>query len=121
MSHPDLIDMVIDKSDPRFKDVPSSHDGDIYKGGDALTGWQTEPNRTPQEKAKLDAEIAQAAEDESDRQGIIGDNAIRALITARPVQINNYIDNNVNNLEQAKTVLKILAKAVSMVVKKQFR
>jgi len=42
------------------------------------------------------------------------DAEVLALLKARPAQINNYIENNVTNLAEAKTVLKILARAVSV-------
>jgi len=42
------------------------------------------------------------------------DAEVLALLKARPSAINNYIDNNVTNLAEAKTVLKILARAVAV-------
>lgn len=41
------------------------------------------------------------------------------LMTATPKQIDNYIDNNVVDLDSAKEVLKILAKLVIMGIRRK--
>lgn len=121
MSYPHLVDQVIDKQNPAFDDFPATLDGEVYKDGDVERGWITEPYRTPAEQAAYDAKMQELAEDLADAAAMRTDPTIRQLITARPQGIDNYIDNNVTDLASAKDVLKILAKAVSAIGKRQFR
>jgi len=62
-------------------------------------------------------EIAEKAATEAhraDRDALKADNAVAALLKARPAQINSYIDANVTNLAEARAVLKILARAIAV-------
>lgn len=43
---------------------------------------------------------------------------LRTLIDMTPAQVENYIDNNVNNLESAKAVLKIYGKILIALAKR---
>jgi len=101
----------------------------IYGNDYESIDWGAE---TPIPKGSLQAEItaleAEEAVEQAALQEIEGDNdaikntsAIRALVTARPAQIDNWIDNNVTDINSTKQVLKILAKAVSYFAKKSFR
>ena len=117
MSYPHLVDQKIDKNNPDFADFPDSIDGQIYVDGDAQTGWKVHPDWTPEQLA----ELQEKADDRQDADQIRAEPTVRSLITARPAQIENYIDNNVTDLASAKAVLKILAKAVSAIGKRQFR
>lgn len=63
-------------------------------------------------------EQAEAAEIETykaAKQALKGDTPAKQLLKASPEQINSYIENNVTNLESAKDVLKILARALAVV------
>lgn len=121
MPYPHLINQVIDVAHPDFVDFPASINGEIYMDGDANMGWITRPNFTPAEQAAHDAAMQELADDTADMDAIKTDAQVRQLITARPQWIENYIDNNVTNLESAKDVLKILVKAISAIGKRQFR
>jgi hypothetical protein len=44
---------------------------------------------------------------------------IQALVTNSPAEIETWIDNNVNNMADAKTVLTVLAQAVSVLVRRE--
>jgi len=48
---------------------------------------------------------------------IKNDNLIKQLATKTPQQVADWIDTNVNNLADAKTVLKVLAKVVTYLVR----
>lgn len=75
---------------------------------------------TDKTQPELDA-IAEQKEDQDDVQSIRVDAQVKALILARPAGIENYINNNVKTLATAKTVLIILAKAISAIGKREFR
>jgi len=55
---------------------------------------------------------------ESDRQADIAlfksDPQVQALLSARVEAIDTYIENNVNNLEEAKDILKVVSKACAL-------
>lgn len=76
--------------------------------------WQMVYNIVPLTQAQIDQNAADAAEAE-DTAALKADAQVLALLKARPEQINNYIDANVTNLAEAKTVLKILARALAVV------
>lgn len=63
----------------------------------------------------------QAQHEHNDQESVRTNAALRALLTARPVDIDKYIDTNVTDLASAKAVLKILAKAVSLLGKETFQ
>lgn len=71
--------------------------------------------------AEENAAAAVEADDEIDAATIKADANVKALILARPAGIETYIDNNVTDLASAKETLKILAKAISAIGKRQFR
>lgn len=75
---------------------------------------------TSKPQAQLDAYTTKLA-DEDDTVEIKTDNRVKALILATPLQIENYVTNNVTNLASAKTVITILAKAISALGKREFR
>lgn len=87
-----------------------------------FTGTTIEQNYTVEAipQAELDAAIQQQ-EDSDDEAAIKLDAAVKALILARPAGIENYINTNVTTLATAKTVLIILAKAISAIGKREFR
>lgn len=68
---------------------------------------------------QINREAKEAAQAE-DKVALALDSQVRNLLTARPAQINNYIETNVTNLAQAKEVLKILARAVAVVGSRVF-
>lgn len=73
--------------------------------------------------AKTAEQIAQelkAAQQAEDAEAVKVDTQVKNLLTARPAQINAYIETNVTNLAQAKEVLKILARALAVVAQKTF-
>lgn len=45
------------------------------------------------------------------------DNAINALLTSTPAQIENYIDNNVNSITDVRFVLKKILKLIIILIK----
>ena len=59
--------------------------------------------------------------DRADTEAIKLDPLVKALITATPTGIENYISTNVTDLATAKDVLTILAKAISALGKREFR
>jgi hypothetical protein len=75
---------------------------------------------TPKPQAQLDAYTAKLA-DEDDAVEVKGDTQVKALILATPLQIENYINNNVTDLSSANAVIAILAKAISALGKTEFR
>lgn len=67
------------------------------------------------------AEKRQAERDfKQDSIDVYADSGIQTLLKARPAQIENWIDTNVTNLAQAKTVLIRLAKVVALLVNDRF-
>lgn len=81
----------------------------------------TVSERPQEEIDAIQAKRAQEKADKEDRQALVNDSMAEALFKARPDQINTYIDNNVTDLASAKAVLKILARAVSLLAKSMFR
>jgi len=73
--------------------------------------------KTAQEQADYAEDLAETAA----RQAIKNDTPVKTLLLASGNQINTYIDNNVNNLAEAKALLKILARAVSVVARGTLR
>lgn len=60
-------------------------------------------------------------EDGEDDVLITNATQLKALITARPAQIDTYIDNNVTDLASAKLVLATLAKGLALLLRDRFR
>lgn len=69
----------------------------------------------------LSADEIAEYEFQQDEAAVKVDAEVLALLKARPDQINNYIENNVTDLDSAKTVLKILARAVSVLANRTLR
>lgn len=69
----------------------------------------------------LSADEIAEYEFQQDEAAVKVDAEVLALLKARPAQINNYIENNVTDLDSAKTVLKILARAVSVLANRTLR
>lgn len=78
--------------------------GDLYDGS-IFTTPEPEPP-TADEQFEIDLL--------ADQQALKDDSQVRALLRARPAQIDSYIDNNVTDLASAKAVLKILGRAVAV-------
>jgi hypothetical protein len=75
-------------------------------GTDWTLLWETE-SKTPQEQAEWERE----QEMQADMDILKSDAEVLQLLRARPEQINNYIDNNVNDLAAVKNVLKRVCRA----------
>ena len=81
---------------------------------------------TPEEEAAIEA-AGQAAETEAservamkaDRQGVLSDNQVRAFLNKSPDQVAQTIDNNVTDLDSAKTAIKVLALVVSVLARRE--
>ena len=82
--------------------------------------WEQSWSVVDKTQAELDAE-QQIIDDRDDEIAIKANSALKALLTARPAQIETYIDNNVTDLASARTVLKHLAKAVSILGRQLLR
>ena len=63
--------------------------------------------------AEQDAYASETARQE-DIALLKADSQVLALLRARPAGINNYVDNNVTDLDSAKDLLKILSRAVAV-------
>lgn len=102
---------VIEQPDPAFDPVTEY----LVPGTPVLVvdEWQVTQAVVAKGQEQLDAEAEEAAQ-QSDKALLKADPQILALLKARPAAIENYIDNNVNNLAEAKTVLKILAKTCAV-------
>lgn len=87
------------------------------------TTWEasTETVTSTWQAVPLTQEELEELDDLEDEAAIKTDPTVKALILSRPTQIETYIENNVNNLAQAKSVLTILAKAISAIGKRKFR
>ena len=57
---------------------------------------------------------------EEDEIEIINDSTLKALLTKRPAQIDTYIDDNINNLAEAKSYLKKLTRIVKVIAAETF-
>ncbi len=82
---------------------------------------------TPEEEAFADNEEATRTADRAikdqrraEAAQIKADNQVRQIINASPTQIDNWIDNNVTNLAEAKELFKRLAKAISAIGREAF-
>lgn len=99
---------VTQQPDPAFN--AATHK--LVQGTPVLSGsdWVVTRVVTPLSANELDAiDLSQ------DAAALKADAQVTALLTARPAQINSYIETNVTNLAQAKDVLKILARAIAVV------
>jgi hypothetical protein len=65
--------------------------------------------------------LQKEAEFQADQAALRLDADVLGLLKARPAGIENYIETNVNNIAQAKAVLKTIAKAVAVLANHQFR
>jgi len=66
------------------------------------------------------AKEAEKATVAADREAVLADSILRALMNASPTQIETYITNNVTDLVSARRVLIKLAQAISAVAREQF-
>jgi hypothetical protein len=92
--------------------------------------WLTDPANTPRPARPSPAHVwnGTAWVVDNDRQAVVnflaqldtdfesvkGDSSIRTFLRMTPAQVDSYIDANVTNIAQARTVLKVLAKVVSV-------
>jgi len=84
--------------------------GDVLDVGGVWTQSWVVSAKTAQEQA----DYAKNADRVADIAALKVDSEVLALLKARPAQINTYIDNNVNNLTEAKEVLKIYGRALAV-------
>ena len=109
---------VTDTAQPVFNNmIETISEGTPVK---VVDDWVQVWDVTPLSQTEIDARAEQKA-DQDDAAAIKLDAAVKALILARPAQIENYINTNVKTLATAKTVLIILAKAISALGKTGFR
>ncbi len=80
--------------------------GDNYDGSTFTT-----PPKSPDEIA----EEARERSRREDAQAIREQRQAEAILRGRPNQIDSYIDGNVTDLESAKEVIKVLAKAIAVI------
>ena len=109
------IHPVVSLPDPSFNPLTER----LVKGTPVNNGGTWEVTQvvealSPEEVARL----AKEAEQEEDKNALKTDAEVVALLKARPTAINNYINNNVSNLAEAKNVLKILARAVAVLAQR---
>lgn len=108
----------------RVKEV---FDSSTHKLGDWINSYDPETGEATRKRAVVPKDAEQIAreqeieQDRQDKQAVVTEPVIKQLITARPAQIDTYIDNNVTDLASAKNVLKILAKAISAIGKEAFK
>jgi len=105
---------VTQQPDPAFN--AATHR--LVQGTPVLSGsdWVVTRVVTALTAAELTAVI-----DAADRDAIRADAAVLSLLQARPAQINSYIATNVTDLNSAKEVLKILARALAVVAQATLR
>lgn len=84
--------------------------------GDLYQTW-TIVDKTGDELAEGEA---QRARDE-DLSAIKDDTQVKTLLKQRPNAINNYIDNNVTNMNEAKEVLKVYGRAIAVLAQTLLR
>jgi hypothetical protein len=108
---------VTQKADPSYDPVTQYlvQGSPVFVNG-LLGVTRVVTNKSPEQIAK---EASDKASDE-DRVAMKADQQVINLLKARPTAINNYIENNVTNLAQAKEVLKVLARALAVVAHSQF-
>lgn len=63
----------------------------------------------------------QDATDSTDRLAVKGDSFVTSFIAMTPAQVASYIDTNVTNLANAKTVITKLAQMVLILVRREYR
>lgn len=101
----------------------------ITPGGIGWTAFQTwiaagntpDPDSTPAHvptQAELDAAAEKDARDQI-VTNLRADNAIQALRTLTPAQVDNYIDTNVTDLASAKTVLKRIVRVIALLARER--
>lgn len=101
-------------------------DGRITRNGAPLTPVQVNAARVEYQSVQDAADAAAAAIEaaeaarQADKQAIRTATEIRNLINASPAQIDARIDAAVTDITSAKTLLKILAKAISAIGRDQF-
>jgi hypothetical protein len=94
----------------------------IYIAGQGLV------DATPEEEAELisagqaaDAEATERKNIEIQRKGILKDNQVKNFLDKTPQEVEQYVENNVNSLAEAKVVLALLAKVVSALAQREMR
>jgi hypothetical protein len=102
---------VVETPRPVIDDATQRIDGYSITGSGAT--WTQVWNVVAKTQEEQDA-YAESLEANSARESIRSDNGVRQLLKTTPNQINNFIDNNVTDLDSAKDVLKRLARAVSV-------
>jgi len=75
--------------------------------------WQVARVVTAMTQQEIDDYAAQTAR-QDDITALKADSEVLALLRARPAGINNYIENNVTDLDSAKAVMKIMARALAV-------
>lgn len=109
---------VIEAAQPAVDPATQKIAGYTIEGsGSTWTQTWTVVAKTQEEQDAYTAE----QDYQADLATMQGDNPLKALLKARPDQINTYIDTNVTDLASAKDVLKILARAVSVLGNKVLR
>jgi hypothetical protein len=102
---------VVETTRPVIDEATQRIDGYSITGSGS--SWTQVWNVVAKTQEEQDA-YAESLEASSARQSMRSDNEVRQLLKATPNQINNFIDNNVTDLDSAKDVLKRLARAVSV-------
>lgn len=109
--------------------ITPAYCAELVNGLPRLQYGEGEPNQLniPQLAADYDTALAYIAgmvADEQQRKdessAIKADPALRQLINASPAQIDAYITSHVTDLQSARAVLAMLAKAVSVIARNQF-
>lgn len=80
---------------------------------DQVNGVWIIPPLTPEEQAEKDAADAQQARDDELKAIADVQDLADRLKTATPAQIDTWVDNNMNNIAQARTVMKALLKVLA--------
>lgn len=86
------------------------------QAGDVLT---IEPEIPPEVLAAQTAAATQQAADDADRGIVRADAQVRALMAMTPAQIDAWMQTNVTNLAQARTVLTRLAQIVAVLLRRE--
>lgn len=70
---------------------------------------------------KGSTEQLQQAQDERDMKEVSQDSKLQTLLAARPAQIDQWVEDNVKDLEGAQKAIKLLARAVVVLGRKTLR
>lgn len=112
---------AIDKENGNAWIEPSTPAWDAYQAWIAAGNVPEPPELPPgvsPEQAEIDADKAEAREW---RTALLQDPLITGLRKRTPDQISTWIDNNVNNLADAKGVLKSMARLLVVLARREFR